>query len=108
MLSHTEQTKAYISTSTPHKFFITLQSQPKRMNSVTQSYPSEAVMHFFPTDAARETVVGQGYRWLLATAEKADIKIVPTTSSSPVLEHSWKAVATKRLESFSISLKNWR
>lgn len=46
-----------------------------------------------PADAARKTVVGQGYRWLLATAEKADIKIVPATFSSPALsspERLWQ------------------
>lgn len=44
------------------------------------SYSSETAMYFAPTDAVRRTLVWQG-DWLLATAEKADIKIKPTFSS---------------------------
>lgn len=45
---HTLNKPKHISTSSPHKFFISLQSQPQRMNSAIQSYSSEAAMYFFP------------------------------------------------------------
>lgn len=65
---------------------------------------------FFPIDAARKTAVRQGYRWPLATTEKGDINIVPTTSSP--LEDAGTLLRgcskDKAWEHIHISLKNWR
>lgn len=64
---------------------------------------------FFLQQMLLETLqLRQGYCWLLTTAEKADMKTLPTTS--PLHNPAGillKAVAKTRLEHFSIMFKNW-
>lgn len=77
---HTLSKPKHLSTSTPHKFFFPFcRANLREWIKQFRVIPVKLRCIFPPTDAARKTVVRQAYYWLLATAEEADIKIVPAS-----------------------------